>query len=141
MELSFKPAKNISLKAFYSYVDGKITTKQNGKDTTYFNLIRRPKSSFGLNGGIKINEQLFVSSNLSWFDKRKDSYFDAMAFQTVNVILDAYALWDVYAEYALLKNKLKVFIDLRNITDSKYSETAGFNTLGFNGYGGVRFNF
>ena len=53
LELSFKPTNNISLKAFYSFVDGKITTMQNGKDTTYFNLIRRPKHSAGLNAGIR----------------------------------------------------------------------------------------
>ena len=141
LELSFKPTKNISLKAFYSFVDGEITTVQNGKDTTYFNLIRRPKHSFGLNAGVSVNEKLFVSSNLSWFDKRKDAYFDAATFQTVNVILDSYILLDIYAEYAFCKSKLKVFADLRNISNSKYSETAGFNTLGFNGYGGVRFNF
>ncbi len=141
LELSFNPTKNISLKAFYSFVDGKVTTVQNGKDTTYFNLIRRPKNSIGLNAGVRLTEKLFVSSNLSWFDKRKDAYFDAMTFQTVNVVLDSYILLDVYAEYAFCKNRLKVFADLRNISDSKYSETAGFNTLGFNGYGGVRFNF
>ena len=141
LELTCKPTKNISLKAFYSFVDGEITTVQNGKDTTYFNLIRRPKNSAGLNAGMKVKERLFVSSNLSWFDKRKDAYFDAATFQTVNVTLDSYMLLDVYAEYAFLKNKLKVFVDLRNVSGSKYSETAGFNTLGFNGYGGVRFNF
>jgi len=141
LELSFKPTKNISLKAFYSFVDGKITTVQNGKDTTYFNLIRRPKHSIGVNAGVRVTEKLFVSSNLSWFDKRKDAYFDAMTFQTVDVVLDSYILLDVYAEYAFCKNKLKVFADLRNVSDSKYSETAGFNTLGFNGYVGVRFNF
>jgi len=141
VELSFKPTSNISLKVFYSFVDGKITTIQNGKDTTYFNLIRRPKHSAGLSAGIKINDKLYVSTNLSWFGERKDAYFDAMTFQTVNVTLDSYLLLDVYAEYALYKNKLKVFANLRNVTDSKYNETAGFNTLGFNAYGGIRFNF
>ena len=63
-----------------------------------------------------------------------------MTFQTVNVVLDSYILMELYAEYAFYKNKIKVFADLRNITNSKYSETAGFNTLGFNGYGGIRFN-
>jgi len=141
LELSFKPTKNISLKAFYSFVDGNVTTVQNGKDTTYFNLIRRPKHSIGLNAGVRVTEKLFVSSNLSWFDKRKDTYFDGVTYQNVNMVLDSYILLDVYVEYAFCKNKLKVFADLRNISDSKYSETAGFNTLGFNGYGGVRFNF
>src|SRR6187549_414497 len=134
LELSFKPTKNISLKAFYSFVDGKITTVQNGKDTTYFNLIRRPKNSIGVNAGVKVTEKFFVSGNLSWFDKRKDAYFDGVTYQTVNVVLDSYILLDVYVEYAFCKNKLKVFADLRNISDAKYSETAGFNTLGFNGY-------
>jgi vitamin B12 transporter len=141
LELSSKPTKDISLKAFYSFVDGDITTIQNGKDTTYFNLIRRPKHSIGLNAGIRVTEKLFVSSNFSWFDKRKDAYFDAMTFQNVNVVLDSYMLLDVYAEYSFCKNKLKIFADLRNVSNSKYSETAGFNTLGFNGYSGVRFNF
>jgi len=141
LELSFKLTNKISLKAFYSFVDGKITTVKGGKDTTYFNLIRRPKHSAGLNGGINITDKLFVSANLSWFGERKDSYFDATSFQTVNVTLKGYALIDVYAEYALYRNKIKIFTDLRNITNSKYNETAGFNTLGFNGYGGVRFNF
>jgi vitamin B12 transporter len=76
-------------------------------------LIRRPKNSIGLNAGVRVTEKLFVSSNLSWFDKRKDAYFDAMTFQTVNVVLDSYILLDVYAEYAFCKNKLKVFADLR----------------------------
>jgi len=55
--------------------------------------------------------------------------------------LKSYMLWDVYAEYGLLKNKLKLFADLRNITGSKYTEISGFNTLGFNGNGGIRFTF
>ncbi len=141
LELSFKPAKNLSLKAFYTYVDGKITTVQNDKDTTYFNLLRRPKHSVGLNAGINITENFFVSTNLAWFGKREDAYYDNTTFSTVNVTLDDYALWDIYAEYGLLKTKLKLFADFRNITDTKYNETAGFNTVGVNAFGGIRFNF
>ena len=123
LELLYKPSKHISFKAFYSYVNGKIYTKLNGKDTSYFNLLRRPKSSIGFNAGFTINKNLFVSTNLAWFDKRS-----------------SYALWDVYAEYAFCKSKCKLFADLRNITASKYNETAGFNTLGFNAYAGLRFS-
>lgn len=140
LELTYKPEKNISIKAFYSYVDGKINTKVNGKDTSYFNLLRRPKSSLGLNAGITLNKNLFISSNLSWFGKRQDAYFDNTTFQTVNVTLSSYALWDIYAEYAFAKNKVKIFTGLQNITASKYQETAGFNTLGFTANVGVRFS-
>lgn len=141
LELSFKPANNISIKAFYSFVDGKITTVQNGKDTSYFNLNRRPKHSAGFTAGIKATDKLYASFNLSWFDERKDAYFDAMTFQTVNVTLKSYVLLDIYVEYALYKSRIKILADLRNIANSKYNETAGFNTLGFNAYGGVRFAF
>ena len=140
LELSFKPAKNILLKAFYSFVDGKITTRQNGKDTTYFKLLRRPKHSFGLNAGVTVSSRFFVSSNLSWLGKREDAYFDSQTFGTISVTLKNYALCDLYAEYSFCKNKLKIFADLRNITGSKYSEVAGFNTLGMNGYSGVRWS-
>jgi vitamin B12 transporter len=141
LELLFKPTNNITLKAFYSFVNGKITTVQNGKDTSYFNLIRRPKHSAGLNAGIKPADKSYISANLSWIGERKDAYFDAMTFQTVNVTLKSYFLLDVYAEYAVYKNRIRVFADLRNVADSKYNETAGFNAPGFSGYGGIRFNF
>jgi vitamin B12 transporter len=140
LELGFLPVKNISLKIFYSFADGEISTKQNGKDTTYFNLLRRPKHSAGLNAGLTMAGRLFISGNLSWFGKRRDAYFDAMTFGTVNVTLTGYLLLDVYAEYSFCKNKLKLFTNLRNITNSKYNEVAGFTTLRLNGYGGIRFS-
>jgi vitamin B12 transporter len=140
LELLFKPSAGITVKAFYSFVDGQITTIQNGKDSTFFNLIRRPKHSACVNASIKATDKLVVSTNLSWFGEREDSYYDATIFRVVNVTLKSYVLLDLYAEYALCKNKIKVFADLRNVSNSKYSETAGFNTLGFNGYGGIRFS-
>jgi vitamin B12 transporter len=141
LEGSFTVAKNTLLKVFYTYVTGKITTKQNNKDTTYFNLLRRPKNSFGLNLGSQLTTRLYISTKLQGYSERKDAYFDSQTFQTVYVTLKSYLLWDVYADYSFVKSRLKVFADLRNITGSKYTEVSGFNTLGFNAYGGVRFNF
>jgi vitamin B12 transporter len=142
LEAAYTIAKNTTVKAFYTYVTGEITTKLgSGKDTTFFNLIRRPKNSFGINIGSQVNEKFFVSSNLSVFGERNDAYFDSNTFQTVNTVLRSYALWDIYAEYGFSKNKLKLFADFRNILDSKYTEISGFNTTGFAINGGVRFNF
>ena len=141
LETSYKTNKGTTIKAFYTYVTGEITTQKNGKDTTYNNLLRRPKSSIGINIGSQLCKSLYVSSNLMSIGKREDAYFDNNTFSTVEVTLTSYVLWDVYAEYGLLKNKLKVFTDLRNIAGSKYTEISGFNTLGFNGNGGIRFTF
>ncbi len=141
LEASYKINMKTTLKAFYTYVTGEITTQINGKDTSYNNLLRRPKSSIGINLASQLHKNFFASTNLMYAGKRKDAYFDNNTFATVNASLKSYLLWDIYAEYSLLKNKLKLFADLRNITNSKYTEISGFNTLGINGNGGVRFTF
>lgn len=140
-EAGYNFSNGISMKVFYTYVTGEITTLKGGKDTTYFNLLRRPKSSGGFNIAWKVNNRLQLNSNILFAGKREDAYFDNNTFTTVNVTLKSYALWDFYTEYAFPKYKLKLFADLRNITGTKYTEISGFNTLGLNGYGGVRFNF
>jgi vitamin B12 transporter len=141
LEASYKINRTTTLKAFYTYTTGEITTRQAGKDTTYNNLLRRPKSSIGINLASQVNRKFFISTNLMSVGKRNDAYFDNTTFATVYTILKSYVLWDIYAEYGFLKNKLKVFTDLRNITDRQYTEISGFNTLGFNGYGGILFSF
>jgi vitamin B12 transporter len=141
LEASYKIANTTTLKAFYTYTTGEITTRQAGKDTTYNNLLRRPKSSIGINLTSQVSKNFFISTNIMSVGKRKDAYFDNTTFTTVYTTLKNYALWDIYAEYGFINNKLKLFTDLRNITNSKYTEISGFNTLGFNGYGGILFAF
>ena len=141
LEASYKITNTTTLKAFYTYTTGEITTRQAGKDTTYNNLLRRPKSSIGINLASQICKSFFISTNLMSAGKRKDAYFDNSTFATVYTTLKSYVLWDIYAEYGFIKNKLKLFTDLRNIANSKYTEISGFSTLGFNGYGGILFSF
>lgn len=137
-EFSFSPFKNTQLKAFYTFVTGQISTNQNGKDTSFNNLLRRPKHSAALNIEQRLSRRLLVSTQIQYTGERKDAYFDSNTFQTVNVTLTPYTLWDVYGEYALAGNHLKVFLSLRNITNARFTEVSGFNTLRFNGYGGIR---
>src|SRR5688572_2413451 len=140
-ETSFNITRKTILKIFYSYVNGKITTKQNGKDTTFFNLLRRPKHSVGLSLSYQPSKRLYIGTNLLAFGKRNDAYFDTQTFQTVYEMLNSYMLLDVYSEYSLYKNRIKLFVDFRNVTNSKFTEVSGFNTIGLNVYGGVRFIF
>jgi vitamin B12 transporter len=141
-DASFQLCKNTVLKTSYAFVDGQISTKKsNGKDTTYNNLLRRPKHSLNVSLSSNITDRLFVSANLNWFSSRNDAYYNNSTFNTDYVVLNAYALLDVYAEYGFLKNKLKVFVNARNITDARYTEISGYNTLGTTVTGGVRFNF
>jgi outer membrane receptor protein involved in Fe transport len=56
------------------------------------------------------------------------------------VDLEAYALWNLYAEYGFRKKKFNVFVDAKNLTDKKnYYEIYGYGVQGFNVTGGIRF--
>ncbi len=142
LEAAYTGVKNLSLKGFFNFVDGNISTKTGaGEDTTFFNLLRRPKTSFGLNIGYQVTKQLYVSTNIAAFGKREDAYFDNTTFTTKYVTLQNYALLNLYTQYSFNKNKVTVFVDVRNILDSGYIEVSGYNALGTTFFGGVRFNF
>ena len=141
VEANSKLSDKLQLKAIYSYVTGKINTKQNGKDTTYFNLLRRPKSTFNFFAGSQLTKAFYVNIQFNLIGERRDVYFAPPTYAQQDITLKNYTLLNFYAEYALLSNHLKVFADLRNILDKDYSDIYGYNTAGFNAYGGVRFRF
>ncbi len=130
--------KQLTLKLFYAYVDGEVTTKQNDKDSTYANLIRRPKHSFGMNAGWQVTPHFFVSTQVNSYGKRDDLYYDAATFSQQPALLKAYTLWNAYASYQLVQDRIRFFIDVKNITNAKYTEVYGYSTQGFNITGGLR---
>jgi vitamin B12 transporter len=137
IESSINIYKKTMLKLMYTYVDGNTTTKTNGKDSTYFNLLRRPRSVFGAYLESQVTKAFYISTHVRSTGKT----FDMVGFPAKDITLENYILWSIYAEYGFLNNKLKVFTDLRNISDVKYSEVYGYNSPGFNMYAGLRFNF
>jgi vitamin B12 transporter len=130
--------EKLQAKVFYSYVTGEITTKNNGKDSSFFNLYRRPKNSFGLNLGYQFNNAFFISTQVQAFGKNTDLTFEPPTYAPKEVTLNNYVLVNFYAEYAFVTRRLKVFADLRNLTNTEYMEIYGYNTPGFNGSAGFR---
>jgi vitamin B12 transporter len=128
-----------NIKAFYSYVDGRIETKTGTKDTSYFNLYRRPKHAAALTIGAQITRSLFASLQSNYFSKSKDVYFNQASFTSSIVTLNEYVLVNFYTEYAFPAKRVVLFADLRNIGNAVYRESEGYNTPLFNGYGGLRF--
>lgn len=131
---------NWQFKCYYNYVNGNITTKQNGKDTTYFNLLRKPKSFATASVGRQLTDALFVNLQANGTGKSKDVYYDP-SFQRQDITLDPYLLINFYVDYAVLKNNLRLFADLRNITNKDFMDIYGYKTARFNGYSGIRFHF
>lgn len=120
--------KKVQLILSYAFVDGKLHTNNGGKDSSYFNLLRRPKNIISATLNYHITNKLFASASIKCVGKRTDVDFSGYP---ATVELDAYELLNFYAEYSFTKN-LKAFIDIKNITNTSYSELLGYNTLGRN---------
>jgi vitamin B12 transporter len=135
--LEFEPSLKLSkltLNGYYAYVEGKQTSG-NVISTV---LLRRPKHTFGLNVGLQLNQNWYVSTNYKYTGDRVDADFSV--YPNVNRTLDAYHMIDFYSQYQIKANKLKVFVDFKNVTNQKYTELIGFSTMGFNINAGVSFN-
>ncbi len=140
IEPTFQVNKKLSLRAHYTYVTGEITTKVGEQDTTYFNLIRRPKHTVGMNISYQITPALFVSADVKAFSSRIDLFFDpANNYQSRQVDLEPYTLADMYVSYSFFKEKLHAFVQVNNLLNSNYMEIYGFNTQGINMHTGIRF--
>jgi vitamin B12 transporter len=124
-----------SLNGYYAYVEGKQTTATKVSDI----LLRRPKNTYGVNAGLQATDDLYVSANYKFTGERTDTDFST--FPSVNKVLGSYQLFNFYAEYALAKKRVKIFADLKNLTNEKYTEIIGYRTMGFNMNAGVNFNF
>jgi vitamin B12 transporter len=139
LESTFFATSKLTIKLFYANVDGRVTTNNGTKDTSYFNLVRRPKHSGGANVSYQVSPRFFVSTHAGYFGKRDDLFYNASTFSNDAVKLDAYLLWDAYAEYGVAEKKLKIFAQINNILDRDYYEVYGFTALGTNFTAGFRF--
>lgn len=121
LEASWEIIRGLDLSVNYTYVDGRVETKNKGKDTSYYNLYLRPKHAVNATLGYQVTPSLYVSTQLKYVGQR---------YQGIKPVGDYYTL-DLYGEYKF-GNLLKIFAGFRNITDYKYFEIPGYNTRGFN---------
>jgi vitamin B12 transporter len=129
--------KSFIATGFYAYVEGSEFNFVNNQVEN--SLFRRPKHSVGFNLGLQATDRLFVSTNYKYLGKRTDGDFD---FNNPHVvIMPAFNLIDLYAEYKVPKAQVKLFVDLKNLVDEKYTEYYGYQSMGFNMNAGLSFNF
>ena len=126
----------INLWGNMTILEGAITTKSSGRDTTYNNLFRRPKNLLNLGMGYQVLDNLYVSANIRSVGKRADRFFNNATYDTESTILAAYTTLDFYAEYKFSK-KVKAYTDFKNLTDVQYFDVYGYNTRRFNFMAGI----
>ncbi len=121
----------VRLNANYTNQDGFLETKADNKDTSYFNQYRRPNKTINLNVGIDICKNWTVNAGVQSIGKRFEAVFGSAPEE-----MPAYYTWNLYSTYAITK-KIKLFADLKNITDEKYFEVKGYNSRRFNFMAGI----
>ncbi len=129
----------LNIAANYTYTNGKTTSSFDGtgsplgKDTSYFNLYRIPKHAFNLNAGVQATKELYVSAQIHSVSKREEFIYGGSP-----EILKGYSLIDLYGEYKFDK-AIKIFLDLKNVTNKKYFDFLGYNARRFNFVTGISF--
>ncbi|MBC7867106.1 MAG: TonB-dependent receptor [Gloeobacteraceae cyanobacterium ES-bin-316] len=138
VELSLRLVKNLSLTANYTLLTGNEQTqsRKNTNDTTYSYLLRRPKHNFNARLGYQFSNGLFASIS----GKSVSSRYDVGGYLKDDILLEDYFLLGAYAEYKC-KDHLKFFLDLQNITNKKFFDLRGYNSIPFLVNAGVTFNW
>ena len=131
-----------TLGAWYNYLDGELTTLEDGGEVTSDNLIRRPSHSIGFRTAVLPVKSLSVRLNGEYNGERNDLYFNpANGFAAEDVKLDPYLLVNMYADYSLFNERMSLFIDIKNLFDSDFTEVYGYNTIGTTIQAGVTVDF
>ncbi len=133
VEATIHPADKWNITANYAFVDGNIETKSGvtGKDTSIYNLFRRPKNALNATVGFQLCKKFFISAGLRWVDKRDDLYFNPNTYATERKELKAYYNLDLFASYQPIA-AVKFFADLRNVTNRENFDQYGYNNRMFN---------
>ncbi len=134
IEIRVQPTKRWNLTANYTLISGeeKTQSRRTFNDTSYSYLLRRPKHSVNISSGLHVTPKFYLSANLKFVSSR----FDTGGYSSKDVKLDNYTLINAYAEYKL-KRRVKLFFDLQNITDKRFFDIRGYNSIPFTVSGGA----
>lgn len=112
----------------YTFLNGTDVTQSRVtfKDSSYSYLLRRPAHTANLSLTYNYKDQFSASVTGRSVSKR----YDVTDYKKPDIALDAYFLLNVYAEYKATKN-VKLFADLQNVTNSKFFDLRGFNSIPF----------
>lgn len=137
-ETKVEPVKNLTISANYTYLtpNEQSQSRVTFKDTAYDHLLRRPQHSFNVTAGYQFGNSLYVSAAGKYVGSR----YDVGGYKANDILLDDYFLLNAYAEYKI-KEYLKIFADAQNITNKKFFDVRGYNSIPFLINAGVTVNW
>ena len=123
--------KKLKWKNNIVYVDGKGTQG----DVKVSNLYRRPKFTWNSSLNINVSEKIVIIPSVRVIGSRPKGPYDlGPDKQPSYYTLDCFAAYDC-------KKDVRVFLDLRNITNQEYFDIVGYESKRFNLMAGVNFKF
>lgn len=137
LELEYAKQVNQAIKISlnYTYVTGTLETKSDftKKDTSYFNLFRRPKHMFNALIQWHADEHWDFSINAKVAAKQLEPMYMAAAKE-----VPGYAVFNLSASYKINEH-FSTFALWSNLLNAKYYEVWGYNTAPTNIQVGIRF--
>jgi len=104
-------------------------------DTAYHYGLKRP--NLNINASIEYHtKKLQVSAGIKYVGRR----YDIGGYQSVDILMPGYLIMNSYAAY-LLNDKVKLFVDIQNLTNKQFFDLRGFNSIPFMLNGGISFHF
>ena len=136
LESSVKPTEQFNISFNYTYLSPteKTQSRKTFADTAYSYLLRRSKHNFNISSGYQITADAYVNISAKYTGSR----FDAGGYQDDDTGLKSYLIIGAYGEYKINKC-FKVFADAQNITNKKFFDTRGYNSIPFIINGGFSF--
>ncbi|MEP6673988.1 MAG: TonB-dependent receptor [Ferruginibacter sp.] len=125
-EVKASPTKDLSITANYTLLTANEYSQSriNFKDTGYTYLLRRPKHDLNVTAGYQLTQKLFINVAGKYVSKR----YDAGGYKTKDISLSDYFIMNAYAEYIVMK-EVKVFADAQNLTNRKFFDINGYNSI------------
>lgn len=133
-ETTINPTEKLSITANYTWQDIKESTQSrlDFSDKEYSYSLRRPKHSANMTIGYQLCEPFFVSLTGKYVSGRQD----AGGYMVEDVYLPEYFIFGAYAEYKFSK-AFKGYANAQNLTDKRFIEINGYNSIPFMLNGGV----
>ena len=94
------------------------------RDTTYKHLLRRPRHQANLTATYSFKNGISFSVSGRYTGKR----YDAGGFMSNDVLLNDYVVLNAYAEWKI-RQTFTFFVDAQNITNTRFFDIRGYNSI------------
>jgi vitamin B12 transporter len=132
------PVSSLAFSVNYTYLEPteQSQSRVTFKDTSYTHLLRRPRHQLNLSGSYTFSNGLYLRMAAKYVGKR----YDIGGYKKEDIALDDYLLLNAYAAFTF-KSGISLFADAQNLTNQKFFDVWGYNSIPFLIQTGVTFSW